>query len=89
MATYLISYDLVGPNRDYDKLIAHLRTYRVRTRPLESVWMIQTSKSAGEVRDGIERHVDSNDKILVVTVARGWGTRNIASDVTNWMRNHF
>lgn len=87
MATHLISYDLIGPNRDYAAINEHIKsTYGTRAKPLESVWLVKTSQSAGEVRDALKQHVDDNDKLLVVTLARGWGTRRIPKVVTDWMR---
>ncbi|WP_206495098.1 hypothetical protein [Microbacterium sp. KRD174] len=89
MATYLISYDLVGPNRDYEAVKDHIRsTYGTRAKPLESVWLVKTDKSAAEIRDALKEHVDSNDKILVVALAKGWGTKNIAKVTADWMRKH-
>ena len=89
MATYLISYDLVGPNRDYAAVTEHIRSvYGTRAKPLESVWLVVTDKSAGEIRDALQEHVDGNDKILVVHLAKGWGTRRIPKTTTDWMRKH-
>lgn len=87
MAIYLISYDLIGPNRDYEAVKKHvIETYGTRAKPLESVWLVKTDESAGEVRDALKAHVDANDQLLVVQVAGGWGTRNIDKIVTDWMQ---
>lgn len=89
VAVYLISYDLVGPHRDYEAVTDHImKTYGTRAKPLESVWLVKTSKSAAEIRDALQQHVDSNDKILVVTLTRGWATRKISKVVTDWMHQH-
>lgn len=89
MATYLISYDLIGPNRDYKAVAEHIRsTYGTRAKPLESVWLVVSDKSAGEIRDALQEHIDDNDMILVVRVAKGWGTRKIPKATNDWMRRH-
>lgn len=89
MATYLISYDLVGPNRDYEAVREHIRgTYGTRAKPLESVWLVKTPRTAGEIRDALREHVDDNDKLLVVTLAKGWGTRRVPKATGDWMRKH-
>lgn len=85
MAIYLVSYDLIGPNRDYERVTKHMRTYGTRAKPLESVWLVKSDLSAGDVRDEVMAHVDANDKVLVVELAAGWGTKRIAKDVTDWM----
>lgn len=89
MATYLISYDLVGPNRDYEVIRKHIiNTYGIRAKPLESVWLVSSDRSAEEIRDALMEHVDRNDKLLVVTLTKGWGTRNIDKVVNDWMHQH-
>lgn len=51
VAVDLISYDLVGPHRDYEAVKDHImNTYGTRAKPLESVWLVKTSKPAAEIR---------------------------------------
>ncbi|MFF7291679.1 hypothetical protein ACFY9N_04015 [Microbacterium sp. NPDC008134] len=89
MAVYLISYDVVGPNRDYEAVKDHIiRTHGTRAKPLESVWVVKTTKSAAEVRNALAAHVDSNDKLLIVTPRKGWATRKISKVATDWMHQH-
>lgn len=88
MTTYIVSYDLRAPERDYSKLHEHLKSYSESSHPLESVWMVVSTGSAAEVRDMVVKHVDSDDKVLVVTVTSGWATRNISVRLTNWFRSH-
>ncbi|MFE2773845.1 hypothetical protein [Microbacterium resistens] len=88
MANYLVSYDLVGPKRDYDKITKHMLTYTPRMKPLESVWIVGSNKTAGEVRDDVKKHVDPNDMVLVIEVRDlSWGTSNIAKVVTDVMKS--
>lgn len=87
MNKYLVSYDLIGPDRDYEAIKEKLRSYSPRAKPLESVWIIKTDKSAEEIRDDLKTAVDSNDKLLVVKLSGNWATRNISVNVTDWMKN--
>jgi hypothetical protein len=64
MNTYLISYDLGGPeNRSgYVQLVSHIKdTYPNWAKPLQSVWLIKTSESTATVRDKIMAALDQND----------------------------
>ena len=86
MATYLISYDLRKPGKDYSSLHAHLKTYATRAKPLESVWLIHSNLTAEAVRNAAQAYMDANDKILVIDVtkrAAAWD--NLADDVANWI----
>lgn len=89
MKSYLISYDLGTPETytDYVVLGEYLRTFPQWARPLQSVWFIQTSLTAGQLRDAINLKLDNNDKLLVIEVKPGsWGTSRISKTVTDWMK---
>lgn len=85
MATYLVSYDLVG-QKDYERLFEHLRTYGTRSRPLKSLWVIVTSKTAEEIRNGIDRYIDDDDKVLVVRTGQGAAWRHLSKETGDWLR---
>jgi hypothetical protein len=88
MKTYLISYDLGVPetSEDYKKLIAYIKSYGAWAKPLYSEWFVKTDKTAGQVRDEIEKQTDSNDKVLVLDVTgANWASNRIDKEVTDWM----
>lgn len=90
MNTLLVSYDLRAPQKDYEKLWDHLKSYPNWARPLESVWLIKTVSSAQAVRDAIrDNYIDSNDKLFVVDVTRqaaAW--RNLGAELDQWIKNN-
>lgn len=89
--TYLISYDLRIPetSEDYQRLIKHIKSYSKWAKPLKSVWFIKTSRSVAEVRDDLNKQIDSNDGILVIDVtSAAWGTTGISKEVTDWMKEN-
>lgn len=88
MKLQLISYDLITPGRDYKKLFEAIRAYGTWCHPLDSVWIVATTKSSAEVRDSLIPHLDANDKLLVVALAGDWATRNVASEVTDWLKQN-
>lgn len=86
--TYLVSYDLIKPNKDYTSLIAYLKTYSSWAKPLESVWLLKSSLDASGVRDAIRKHTDSNDKIFVVKVTSETAAWiNLSPEVSEWIKN--
>ena len=91
MKTFLISYDLIGPETrdDYVRLINHIKSFTFWAKPLKSVWLGKTDKGIGEVRNELKQYADSNDKILVIDVTNAnWATSNISSQITDWMKNN-
>ncbi|WP_027466092.1 hypothetical protein [Curtobacterium sp. UNCCL17] len=69
MSSFLITYDLRAPGRDYDPVYAYLKGFGTRWRPLESVLVIATDeKTAATIRNDLVKLVDSNDQVLVIQV---------------------
>ena len=91
MKTFIISYDLGIPeNRSSYINIADgiKKLYSPWAKPLQSVWIIKSNKTAGQIRDDLSRYLDNNDKLLVIEVVKHWGTYNISKEVTDWMKNN-
>jgi len=88
MHTYLVSYDLIQPGRDYTTLYANLKSYGTWAKPLESVWLIKSSLGVEQLRNSIQAYMDANDKIFVVEVtgkAAAW--RNLSVEISTWIKN--
>ena len=86
MTVYQISYDLQSPGQDYEELLEAIKPYPGWAHILESSWFVSTSNhTAAEIRDGLMKHIDSNDKLLVVKAdPSGWAT-TFSNDGTEWM----
>ena len=88
MNTQLVSYDLRAPGKNYSNLHAYLKNFGW-AKPLESVWLIRTTLSAEQLRNGVLGHIDSNDKVLVVNVTgkeAAW--KNLSPEVATWITNN-
>ena len=87
MNTYIISYDLIRPGKDYSILINHIKTYAKWAKPLESVWLVKSSLTAEQVRNAVMAHVDVNDKLVVIEVtSRAAAWFNLPQDVSTWIK---
>ena len=87
MSTYLISYDLRSPGRNYEPLYEYLRSYGTRSKPLESVWIIVAEKSAKTIRDEITAIVDSGDGVLVLKSGFEAAWRGVGSG-DDWLKKN-
>jgi hypothetical protein len=65
MACYIISYDLVKA-RDYEALYKAIKDYGTWAHVHDSVWAVVTTSTAVEIRDYLQRYVDSDDRIFVI-----------------------
>ena len=77
MATVLVTYDLCAPGRNYAPLHNYLKQY-THCKGLESVWVLDTLKSPGTIRDELKALIDKNDKVFVVRITREWASYNFS-----------
>ena len=75
MSTILVTYDLCAPGRDYQPVHQYLRSF-THCKGLESVWLLDTTRSPSAIRDELAKLVDANDKLFVVRITGQWASWN-------------
>ena len=70
--TYLISYDLNAPGKNYDDLYEAIKNASNGTwcKPLRSVYVINSNLSAKTIYDRLTPCLDSNDCVLIIEVTK-------------------
>ena len=87
MSVYCVAYDLNSPGQNYSELYRELRSSSGFWHELESIWLISTFENAQQLTDRLLKHIDQNDRLLVLNVNRdfqGW----LPSDAWTWLNNH-
>lgn len=65
--TYLISYDLKeSDTKDYDVLFEYIKSYGTWAHITESLWAVQTDKSAVAIRDELKEKVKKDSALFVI-----------------------
>lgn len=88
MNTIQINYDLQAPGRNYQPVYDYIKSSGVYAKPLESLWLMRTTKSAGQVRNDLKQLVDSNDKVLTFNVTGDAWASNFRDSHIDWMDNN-
>lgn len=86
MNTLLISYDLISPGRNYEPLRGFLESHSYWAKPVQSLYLVKSNKSAESLRNDLAPFLDINDKIIVVDVtkdAAAW--KGLSDKVSNWI----
>lgn len=86
MNIFIITYDLISPDKDYQSLYEAIESYKEYTHPLESVWFVRTSSSSKDIRDYLKSCLDSDDKLFVAPI-NGWASINLPVESTEWLKN--
>ncbi|HXH36902.1 MAG TPA: hypothetical protein VNJ54_21175 [Plantibacter sp.] len=82
---YRISYDLKSPGRDYEPVYDYLNGF-ANTRPLESVWIVKSTKTATTIRDEIKALTDSSDALFVVDITgKAWAALRVGTAAA-WLK---
>ena len=88
MPTYIVSYDLKAPGKDYGDLIEYLKTMDRWWHNLGSTWVVETDLTAAQLRNGINQHTDQNDKVLVVLSAGVGAWRGFNDSGSDWLKSN-
>lgn len=85
MKTLIISYDLVDPGQNYEKLIKKIKDYGSWARLGGSSYLVLTDDSVIQVRDDLGAIIDANDKLFVGTCPVPAAWQNLPEDVSKWI----
>jgi len=88
MAVYLVNYDLIKPDRNYDDLIEAIKSYPAWCHALESCWMIKSNQKHSDIRNYLLHYIDSNDKLLVITVTAPAAWYGLSKNISDWIKNN-
>lgn len=70
----LITYDLKRPVQNYAALHEEIKRGGTWWHHLESTWIIETTESPQQMYNRLVRHIDQNDRLLIIEVKRNyWG----------------
>lgn len=61
-----ISYDLIGPNRDYDRIIAEIKKLGAWAKIHKSLWYVNSIQSSSSVASKLKAVMDGNDTLIVI-----------------------
>lgn len=84
MTILLVTYDLKQPGRNYAPVHDYLKRF-THCKGMESVWLLDTTGTAAQVRDALQSLVDGNDKIFVTPIGRAWASVNYPCG--DWLNN--
>ena len=87
---HVIAYDLHERNdtaEDYERVIDAIREkFRSRCHVEKSVWLVDTSLNAGEVRDFMKTCVSEKDSVFVARLSGNWASSYLGDERANWLK---
>jgi len=88
MAIYIVTYDLrkEKSSESYEKLISLIKQDGVWACLGQSSYLIESNKSAVELRDSFNTALDNNDMLYVGTVSAPAAWHGYSQQVTDWIK---
>lgn len=88
MASVLITYDLITPGKKYAELHEAIKTLGSWWHCVESTWIIKSDLSLVQIRDALKKHVDSNDKLLVLGLSGAGAWVGFDKNCSDWLTSN-
>ncbi len=86
MKVLIVSYDLVNPGQNYERLIKLIKEFGSWARLGGSAYLILTASTPVEIRDKVKVALDSNDKLFVGSAPAPSAWTGLPDDVSNWLQ---
>ncbi len=85
MNVYLITYDLNSPGQKYDCLYEAIKkSFPTYWNCMNNIFIIQTSYSAIQIRDYLDKCIDGNDKLLVASLGKEVAWQGLNKNCSDW-----
>lgn len=84
-----IAYDLHQPNDkadDYERVIGALKKkFPTWCHLEESVWLVDTTLTAGEARDFMNTCISDKDTVFVARLSGNWASQRLSKEQVEWL----
>ncbi len=87
MNSFIISYDLIGVDKQYDDLINAIKGFQIWANITESTWFVKSSQTSGQIRNMLLELIDSTDRIFVAKLT-GEAAWNNPICTTDFLKKH-
>lgn len=77
MKKYIIDYDLLDEDADYDSLKDSIKSLGVAARIAKSSWFLSSNRSAIEIREFLENQIEGDNRLFVAELNGDWAWHNI------------
>lgn len=88
MATYIVSYDLSGPDRNYSGLYEWLRTFPRWAKISESCWAVVSPSAPDLIRDQARQVLDQNDRVFIGVLKAPAAWYGLPDEVSTWLKEN-
>ncbi len=85
---YIVTYDLIDTNKNYEGLLKLLKSEPAWACLGGSSYLVNSEKSAVELRDHLKTALDSDDKLYVGQAQTPAAWTGMPKDVSEWIKKY-
>jgi hypothetical protein len=86
MTTFIVTYDLHKQGQNYTCITKKLESYPTHWHMQGSVWIIEASQTAVQIRDGLLSCLDQNDKLMVAHLSGEAAWHGYSDKIGQWLK---
>jgi hypothetical protein len=84
MVTYIITYDLHNPGKNYENLLSEIRKFDY-IKLGGSSYAIKTNQTAGQIMNVLISYLDNNDQLFVSRLTKSHANYGYRQTIMNWI----
>ncbi len=83
--SFIITYDLNKTGQNYKNLEDAIKSYGTWAKITTTTYTIVTNSSAVDVRNYLQKYIDSNDELFVAKLSGEAAWTGLGTDQANWL----
>jgi hypothetical protein len=85
---YLVQYDLIRLEKDYDAIISEIQKSPDWAKLLKSAWAVKTNESVDKLYERLAAKTDGNDRLVIFQLQKdfAWWAKNLPQKVIDWIK---
>lgn len=87
MAAYIVAYDLKKVGQNYSCITKKLEAYPTHWHMQGSVWIIESTKTATQIRDELIACLDQNDNLMVAQLSGQAAWNGFTDKASVWLKS--
>lgn len=85
---YIVSYDLVAPGKNYERVIGKIKQNHAWARLGGSAYIVISDQTPADLRNAISADMDANDKLFVGAVGAPAAWIGLTDEVSEWLKKN-
>jgi hypothetical protein len=85
MSLKLVTYDLRQPSNRYADLYAEIAKLGPSQHGLDSMWIVRTNLTCGQVIDHLQRFIGTRDSLMVTELSGKWASLRAEKALNEWL----